>query len=765
MANDKDIGIILGADIPKSTVQIEADLKKIKPENLKVGIELDLDHVDKLKEQLEKIAKEQEKLQGYTKSKVNIKTTNTGAIDSASIKYYNELTKETVTQLYTIDKETGNLALKTKDLTTNYQAQAKSEAIINKQRLDFINNQSISLDKLKSSYSDSNALKSLDGDNLTQLNSVYDGIIAKTEQLKTVDKTRSEELQREIKAERATYEQLIKSKQNAQYVATSLRTKDVSTINSEEVNNLRKFEAQIQNSRVGTNAMESDLKDLHTTLATAFDKDSLTGYLNQLSVAKSKFSALKEEAKIKTVDDSSNLQNQVKYYDRIKQELSNIQKLKKQLTNAGAEESVEINRQITNSQKRISYDEQQIEKKKLYNQELFKEVNELKLIQEAQNKISSAKQNDKANSDYQKQANSIEQIGLKAQIGANRVKAFGNQLNSTARGKYADELKSLENAFKNIGGKEDLTKANAQLREFETRMRSMGNVGNTVFDKLKKNIGQFFSFIGAASISMTVINSLRKAVSNVVELDTAMVELRKVTDETESAYVNFYNQANKIAKVLGASTKDVISATASWAQMGYTIKEATELAKSSEILKNISENMDISQATSTLVSSIKAFKLNVNDTLDGVVSKINQVGNEFAVTNSDVANILQRSSSAMADANNTMEETIALGTAATEITRNADETGTALKTMSMRIRGMNEDTGEADDSLKDLSKSIKGLTGVSIFTDETNQTYKSTYKILQEVSKVYGSLSDKSQAQVLELIAGNKNALYVQKCA
>ena len=210
MANDKDIGIILGADIPKSTVQIEADLKKIKPENLKVGIELDLDHVKKLKEQLEDIAKKQEKLQGYTKSKVDIKTTNTGAIDSASIKYYNELTKETVTQLYVIDKETGNLALKTKDLTTNYQAQAKSEAIINKQRLDFINNQSISLDKLKSSYSDSNALKSLDGDNLTQLNSVYDGIIAKTEQLKTVDKTRSEELQREIKAEIATYEQLIK---------------------------------------------------------------------------------------------------------------------------------------------------------------------------------------------------------------------------------------------------------------------------------------------------------------------------------------------------------------------------------------------------------------------------------------------------------------------------------------------------------------------------------------------------------------------------
>lgn len=686
MANDKDMEIIVGADIPKSTVQIESDLKKIKTEPLKVDVKLDLDKVKKLKEQLEEIAKKQEKLQGYTKSKVDIKTTNTGAIDTASIKYYNELTKETVTQLYVIDKETGELALKTKDLVTDYQAQAKAEQTINKQRLDFINNQSISLDKLKSSYADNNALKSLDGDNLTQLNSVYDGIIAKTEQLKTADKTRSEQLQREIKAEIASYEQLIKSKQNSQYVATSLRTKDVFTINAEEVNNLKKFEAQIQNSRVGTNAMESDLKDLHTTLSTAFDKESLTAYLNQLSVVKSKFSALKEEAKIKITDDSSNLQNQTKYYDKIKQELITIQKLKKQLANAGTEESVEINKQINSAQKSISYDEQQIEKKKLYNQELFKEVNELKLIQEAENKIASAKQNDKVNDSYikkqiqeeqqlqnqkdqfnaknlnaidleiQKQeqasksfsnqlksqmqgnvdyarkaesakqeAESIKQVGVKAEISANRLKIFENQLKSTAKAKYADDINKIKNAFANVTDQKSLNAANLQLREFETNMKSMGNVGDTVFSKLKKNIGQFFSFIGAATIGMSVINTIRGAINNVVELDTAMVELRKVTDETESTYESFYNQANKTAKALGASTKDVISATASWAQMGYTIKEATELAKSSEILKNISENMDIDEATSTLVSSIKAFGLDANKTLDGVVSKINEV--------------------------------------------------------------------------------------------------------------------------------------------
>ena len=42
MANDKDIEIIVGADIPKSTVQIEADLKKIKTEPLKVDVDIEI---------------------------------------------------------------------------------------------------------------------------------------------------------------------------------------------------------------------------------------------------------------------------------------------------------------------------------------------------------------------------------------------------------------------------------------------------------------------------------------------------------------------------------------------------------------------------------------------------------------------------------------------------------------------------------------------------------------------------------------------------
>ena len=76
-----------------------------------------------------------------------------------------------------------------------------------------------------------------------------------------------------------------------------------------------------------------------------------------------------------------------------------------------------------------------------------------------------------------------------------------------------------------------------------------------------------------------------------------------------------------------------------------------------------------------------------DDVLDGIMSKINIIGNTRALNNSDIIEFLRRSSSAMAEANNSLEDSIALGTAIVEITRDAAGAGQVLKTVSMRIRG------------------------------------------------------------------------------
>ena len=93
---------------------------------------------------------------------------------------------------------------------------------------------------------------------------------------------------------------------------------------------------------------------------------------------------------------------------------------------------------------------------------------------------------------------------------------------------------------------------------------------------------------------------------------------------------------------------------------------------------------------------------------------------------------------------------------------------TAFKTLSMRIRGYDEETEELSDDLKNISGDIADLTktastpgGISLFTDETKETYKSTYQILKEISDIYDELSDKNRAELLEKLAGKRGGQVV----
>ena len=76
----------------------------------------------------------------------------------------------------------------------------------------------------------------------------------------------------------------------------------------------------------------------------------------------------------------------------------------------------------------------------------------------------------------------------------------------------------------------------------------------------------------------------------------------------------------------------------------------------------------------------------------------------------------------------------------------------------MRIRGMNEETGEFDGTLQTLSGDVYDLTNgkVSIMLDP--ETYKSPYKILQDISKIWNELTDVQQAQLSEKLFGKNRA-------
>lgn len=187
------------------------------------------------------------------------------------------------------------------------------------------------------------------------------------------------------------------------------------------------------------------------------------------------------------------------------------------------------------------------------------------------------------------------------------------------------------------------------------------------------------------------------------------------------------------------------------------------MAALSSQFAQISPGMSVETATDGLVSTMKAFHVDVNDVEREIMDNVNRIGNTMATSNEEIVNMLTRSSAAMAAANNTIEETIALESAAVQITRNAETTGTAFRTISMRIRGYDEETEEYIGNVEELTGKIADLTktaktpgGITLFTDETKETYKSTYQILKDISEIYHDLTDKQQAALLETLAGKR---------
>lgn len=305
--------------------------------------------------------------------------------------------------------------------------------------------------------------------------------------------------------------------------------------------------------------------------------------------------------------------------------------------------------------------------------------------------------------------------------------------------------------------------ARIELKQLQREARAAGIEVDTLWKKLKRTFGSRVRSALSGQGVFLISTSFRQMYQNVLQLDTAMTELRKVTSATEKEYLSFLNEANVRARKLGATLVDTVSASADMARLGYNLEDASALADTALIYQNVGDGVEsVDDATSSIISTMQAFNVEAKDSLT-IVDKFNAIGNRFATTSGDVGEALKRSASAMESANNTLDETIALYTAAQTTVQDADVVGTALKTLSLRIRGAKSELEDAGletegmaDSTSKLREEIQALTGVDIMLDD--DTFKSTYQILKEISEVWDQITDVSQANVLELLFAKRQS-------
>lgn len=333
------------------------------------------------------------------------------------------------------------------------------------------------------------------------------------------------------------------------------------------------------------------------------------------------------------------------------------------------------------------------------------------------------------------------------------------------------KLQEMANQLKQgkvIDGSEitrEVSKGNTGLKQLENTIRNCskafqsGNKDVMSFGQYLQNaLGKIGIYASSAIIFRKLFTEIKDGVSSVVALEDSMVSLRRVCNESDEAMKQFQSTATSTAQTLGVTASEYVDAVTSFKKMGYELADAQQLATT--VTKyNLAGDIDnLGEATTGVISILKGFGLEAENVVQ-VTDSMNSAANQYAVTAEGLTTMLQRSSSAMSVAGNTLNETIAIGTVANEVTQNAERTGNALKTFSMRLRGVSEDGEELSATLREdvmaytkMTSAFQGTEGFDILKDDGS--FKSTFEIIKGIGSAWKELTDMQKSKLLQDMFG-----------
>jgi TP901 family phage tail tape measure protein len=325
--------------------------------------------------------------------------------------------------------------------------------------------------------------------------------------------------------------------------------------------------------------------------------------------------------------------------------------------------------------------------------------------------------------------------------------------------------KEFHQALRTIN--EDMTFLNRRSQELRDNIREAENSFTGKFAHAMKTVPVWIS---AMTVFYGTMHQIQQGFQYLLDVDKAMTNLMKVTEATNEELEKFKETAIGISHDLGVLASDVINATAEFQKLGYTLQESAMLSKNTLLYANVGD-MDLQKAQENIVSTIKGFNIEIDKTgqnVRRVVDMFNEVSNNFAISSEGIGEALKRSSAVLKEAGNTIEQSVGLVVSANSTIQDPMKVGTALKTISMRLRGVSEEGEQVVNLVPELEKTFSrisdklGLTGKDRLTlMKDANTFKSTYEIFDQLAEVWKDLDDIERANLVELIGGKEQGAIV----
>lgn len=341
---------------------------------------------------------------------------------------------------------------------------------------------------------------------------------------------------------------------------------------------------------------------------------------------------------------------------------------------------------------------------------------------------------------------------------------------------------SLKGTFKDSAGEAQtlsvqLNTLNGQIKNLGTSVKPVESGLSKFFSGWKEKMVNLAQYLTSFQAMNQVWNTFKQGLEIVKEFDTALTEMRKVSDEPISKLKEFQKESFDMAKSVGTTALQIQNSTADFMRLGQSMEEAKQSSVNANILKNVSEFDNVDDATSALISMQAAYK---DLTQTELIDKLDNIGNRYAVATDELATGLQKSGATLSLMGNNIDESVALLTAANSQIQNIDTVAAGEKVISLRIAGTEEAKKELEELGEDTSDYVvatkakkqqiikdytavasNGGKGVDIL--DANGNYKNMFEIMNEIGSIYAELQaedkkygeNRSMALIEELAGSN----------
>lgn len=321
-----------------------------------------------------------------------------------------------------------------------------------------------------------------------------------------------------------------------------------------------------------------------------------------------------------------------------------------------------------------------------------------------------------------KDVNSLKEQKIKVTVDSSRVEGFGKKSKAAFT-----EASEGAHAF----GENVETYVERPVRKAGDSFQDAEKKGSSLLKNVVKN-AEWYYISGAVS---AITRSFKEALATMKEVDTELVAIQKVTNNTDAEMASLSEHAYEVASQYGVAVADYLESVGTFAKAGYKdmSEDMAELATKTQLVGDVNSKT----ANQFLLSADAAFKMKGNvEELSGVLDRANEIENNYATSIQKMAEGFPIVANVASMANMSIDETMAaLGTITAVTQESGSKAATALRALILNIIGDTET--EIEDGVTWTKEEIEGLNDVLwVYAEDAMKAADATGKIVDPMEAV-----------------------------